>query len=274
MTEEEKQSDAARSSPRPAPSQPAACHSSAVPSALAGPCETALQHVIELAQATLDAGELAEPSPQQRLTRALRELPPETALKLRTLMIAGRDGRGIHAVQTNLTLGDGDAAFGAAADDAGESGPLLAEYLRRGHALACAAGLDLEQPLASWGSVEHDLDARAWRSFGRQLAQSQPDDGQCLTVAPAKGQGVSVLYVRLGESGWWSFRALLERPCVTAIDRQGLALDNERATTASLLSLKAVAPLLRAAEGPALRRAAQAIWARVGAPAPVELEVA
>jgi hypothetical protein len=281
MTEEQKQLDAARGSPGQAASGPSACCSTisgcaqAELVALAEPqCEKALQRVIELAEATLHAGELAEPSPQQRLTRALRELAPETALKLRTLMIAGRDGRGVHAVQTNLSLGDGDAAFGAAADDAGESGPLLAEYLRRGHALACAAGLDLELPLARWGSVEHDLDARAWRSFGRQLAQSQPDDWQCLTVAAAEGQGVTELYVRLGECAWWSFRALLERPSVTAIDRQPLAFDQERATTASLLSLKAVAPLLRAAKGPALRRAAQAIWARVGAPAALELEVA
>jgi hypothetical protein len=209
---------------------------------------------------------------QQRLTRTLRELPPEMALKLRTLMIAGRDGRGIHSVQTNMTLGDGDAAFGAAAADAGESGPLLAEYLRRGHALACAAGLDLEQPLAHWRNAEQDLAARAWRSFGRQLAQSHPDDWQCLTVAPAEGQGVTQLFVRLGECAWWSFQALLDHPSVAAIDRRQPALHEDRSRTASLPSLKAVAPLLRAAEGAGLRRAAQAIWARVGEPAARRLE--
>lgn len=123
------------------------------------PCEAALQTVIQLAQAMLDSGDGAAPPPslaQERLTRALRELPPETALKLRTLMIAGRDGRGLHTVRTNITLCDGDAAFEAAADDASESGPLLVEYLRRGHALARAMGLDLEQPLASWPSAEQD----------------------------------------------------------------------------------------------------------------------
>ena len=280
MTEEVKQSDAGRGPSQAECTLTAGC-STAAPSRQPGPCEAALQLVIELALATLDPDGLSEPSPQQRLTRALRELPQETALKLRTLMIAGRDGRGIHAVQPNLTLGDGDAAFGAAADDAGESGPLLAEYLRRGHALACAAGLDLEQPLASWGSVEDDLDARAWRSFGRQLAQSHPDEWQCLTVAAAEGRGVTELYVGLGGCVWWSFQALLGRPSLVAIDRQRVVMDPQRLgfdrgrpTTATLPSLKAVAPLLRAARGSALRRAAQAIWARVGEPAALELEVA
>jgi hypothetical protein len=268
MAEHVKQSDGGRGSPERQPSSLSACCSTTARYEDAGPCEAALQTVIKLAEATLDPGEPA----QQRLTHALRVLPPETALKLRTLMIAGRDGRGIHAVQTNLSLGDGDAAFGAAADDAGESGPLLAEYLRRGHALACAAGLDLEQPHATWGSVEQDLDARAWRSFGRQLAQSQPDDWQCLTVAAAEGPGVTQLYVQLRGGAWWSFQELLGHPSVAAIDREQLAHHRHHSRSESLPSLKAVAPLLRAAEGPALRRAAQAIRARVGELAALESE--
>jgi hypothetical protein len=180
-------------------------------------------------------------------------------------MIAGRDGREIHTVQTNMTLGDGEAAFGAAADDAGQSGPLLADYLRRGHALACAAGVDLEQPLASWSSVEQDVEGRAWRSFGRLLAQSHPEDWRCLTV-PSEGHVITKLYVKLDKGAWWSFQTLLERPSVEAVDSEQAMLDQSRSKAESMPSLKGVAALLHGAEGPALRRAARAIRARVGEP--------
>jgi len=210
------------------------------------------------------AGSGGATTAQQRLARALRELAPEMALKLRTLMVAGRDGLSVHSVKINMTLGDGDAAFEAAATDSSENGPLLAEYLRRGHALACAAGLDLERPIAGWATGEHNLDERAWLSFGRQLAQSQPDDWQCLTFGAAGSQEVNKLYLKLGEHAWWSFQALLDRPSVAAVNKQKRALTRGRSKAISTPSLKAIAPRLLAAEGRALRRAARAIRARVG----------
>jgi hypothetical protein len=213
------------------------------------------------------AGATGATTAQQRLARALRELPQEMALKLRTLMVAGRDGLSVHSVKINMTLGDGDAAFDAAATDSSENGPLLAEYLRRGHALACAAGLDLERPIAGWAAGEHNLDERAWLSFGRQLAQSQPDEWQCLTFAAAGTQEVNKLYLKLGEHAWWSFQALLDRPSVAAVNKQKRAQTRGRSKAVSTPSLKAVAPRLLVAEGRALRRAARAIWARVGEPA-------
>jgi len=264
-------------------------------------CEAVLKSIISLAQATMREALAREPgarepaarkqksaaatdakpgsdatpatevggaaTAQQRLARALRDLAPEMALKLRTLMVAGRDGLGIHSVKINMTLGDGDAAFDVAASDSSENGPLLAEYLRRGHAMACAAGLDLERPIASWAAAEHNLDERAWLSFGRQLAQSQPDDWQCLTFAAAGTQEVNKLYLKLGEHAWWSFQALLDRPSVAAVNKQKRALTRGRSKAVSTPSLKAIAPRLLVAEGRALRRAARAIWARVGEPA-------
>jgi hypothetical protein len=173
----------------------------------------------------------------------------------------------VHSVKINMTLGDGDAAFEAAASDSSENGPLLAEYLRRGHALACAAGLDLERPIAGWAVGEHNLDERAWLSFGRQLAQSQPDDWQCLTFAATGTQEVNKLYLKLGEHAWWSFQALLDRPSAAAVNKQKRALTRGRSKAISTPSLKAVAPRLLVAEGRALRRAARAIRARVGEPA-------
>jgi hypothetical protein len=224
------------------------------------------QATLPVQQAAASAGARAEPTAQQRLASALRALPPEMALKLRTLMVAGRDGVGIHTVKLNVTLGEGDAAFDAMASDSSENGPLLAEYLRRGHALACAAGLDLERPMASWASAERDLEERAWLSFGRQLANSQPDDWQCLTFTAPGTQQIDKLYLRLGERAWWSFQALLDRPSVRAVNQQQRARNRGRSKAVAAPSLKAIAARSAVAEGRALRRAVRAIRARLGEP--------
>jgi hypothetical protein len=63
----------------------------------------------------------AEPSPQSSLRRTLESLRPDMALKVRTLMVAGRDGRDVGGVQLDPTLGDSDAAFATAARDASNS---------------------------------------------------------------------------------------------------------------------------------------------------------
>jgi hypothetical protein len=232
-----------------------------------------LKFITGLAQATLPVeqaaasdGARSKPTAQQRLASALRDLPPEMALKLRTLMVAGRDGVGIHAVKLNITLGEGDAAFDAVASDASENGPLLAEYLRRGHALACAAGLDLERPMATWAAAERDLEERAWLSFGRQLANSNPDDWQCLAFTAAGTQQINKLYLRLGDRAWWSFQALIDRPSAGAVNKQKRERNRGRSKAVDTASLKAIAARLAVAEGRALRRAARAIRARVGEP--------
>lgn len=129
---------------------------------------------------------------RQSLERALDDLDPEVALKLRTLMIAGRDGKSISDVNVNMTLGDSKAAFSAAALDTSHNGALLADYLRKGHALAWATALDIERPLASWAeTMPHTLDERAWLSFGKQLAKSDPGDWQCLAFLDGRTQGIS-----------------------------------------------------------------------------------
>jgi hypothetical protein len=182
--------------------------------------EGALARVIRLAQALLPRGDkpeargdkpeapadaVATPAPEalEALKKALGALDSEVALKLRTLMIAGRDGKSIGDVNVNLTIDDSNAAFATAALDASQNGPLLADYLRRGHALACAAGLDLERPIAAWSSTtSHSLDERAWLSFGKQLAKAEPrlrgvrqpvdlpavssTRGACLVVVPGR----------------------------------------------------------------------------------------
>ncbi len=205
----------------------------------------------------------AQATPQQSLALALEGLDPELALKLRTLAVAGRDGQNITAVQANVARAD--AAFTTAAGGSSEDRALFADYLRRGHALACATGLDLEKPVAGWSSTgPQSLDERAWLSFGKQLAGSQPDDWQCLAFVEPGAQQISKLYLKLGEHAWWSFQAVLDRPSAAAVDKQKRALASRRSKGVATASLKAVVQRLSGTEGRALRRASRAIRARVG----------
>ena len=213
--------------------------------------------------ATAAAGDVA--GARQSLEQALEGLDAETALKLRTLMIAGRDVKSISDVNTNMTLADSKSAFAAAALDASQSGPLLADYLRRGHALACATALDLERPLAGWLSlVPGNLDERAWLSFGKQLAKADPNDWQCLAFVDAGSGGISRLYLRLEEHAWWSFQSIMDRPSAASVEKQRRALSSRRSKGMMTQSLSAIVAKLSLTEGRALRRAARAIRARVG----------
>jgi hypothetical protein len=248
--------------------------------------EGALARVIRLAQALLPRGDKAEargdkagdkaeapaeaaaaPAPEalDALKKALGALDSEVALKLRTLMIAGRDGKSIGDVNVNMTIDDSNAAFATAALDASQNGPLLADYLRKGHALACAAGLDLERPIAAWSSTTaHSLDERAWLSFGKQLAKAELDDWQCLAFVESDNQSISRLYLRLEEHAWWSFQAVLDRPSAAAVEKYKRSLSSRRSKGLATRSLTSLVSRLSAAEGRALRRAARAIRARVG----------
>ncbi len=225
----------------------------------------------------------AAPSPQSSLRRTLESLRPDMALKVRTLMVAGRDGRDVGTVQLDPTLGDSEAAFATAARDASENGPLLADSLRRGDALACAAAIDLERPLPQWASKQAaTLHERAWLSFGRQLASSEPDDWQFVGCVEPGGQQIIRLYVKLRDHAWWSFQSVLDRPSSASVSKETRALASRRTKGVMASSLKTLAGQLGAAssaarkgtatlsaktasaQGRALQRAARAIRARVG----------
>lgn len=212
-----------------------------------------------------DADDAAPASARDQLAAAFRGLEPEMALKLRTLMVAGRDGQSIGAVNVNLSLSDADAGFAFMADDSSDNGPLLSEYLRRGHAIACATGINLDGPLADWQSASSsDLGERAWLSFGKQLANSSPADWQCIGIVEQRAQGFSKLYLRLGQHAWWSFRAVLDRPTAAGVERERRALAKRRFKGVSTHSLDALVAQFAGAQGRALQRAGRAICARVG----------
>ena len=251
-------------------------------------CEAALRHVLQLAGAmSLDNRETRGHLPSGRAVRsrvmtsstpeprvsgrgdqliaALKEFEPELALKIRTLMIAGRDGQSIGAVKVNLSLSDADAGFATMAADSSENGPLLVDYLRRGHAIACAMDINLDSPLADWQSpAGSDPSERAWLAFGKQLASSHPADWQCLGIIEPPKPGISKLYLRLGHDAWWSFQTLLERPTPAGVDKERRALAKRSVKGISTGSLEALVGQLGNVQGRALRRASRAICARVG----------
>lgn len=251
-------------------------------------CEAALARVLQLASAlSLDNRETRGHLPSGRAVRApasgrsaaetqgsvsraqlmaaLQELQPEIALKIRTLMIAGRDGQSISDVKANLSLSDADAGFAAMAADSSENGPLLVDYLRRGHALACAMDLDLDSPLSDWQSpAALDPGERAWLNFGKQLAGSLPGDWQCLGILEPTSPGFNRLYLKLGRDAWWSFHTVLARPTPASVDKERRALAERSVKGISADTLNALVEQLAQVQGRALERAGRAICARVG----------
>lgn len=201
---------------------------------------------------------------REALASALRELEPELALKLRTLLIAGRDRRGIGAVNANASSSDAEAGLAKMAADSGDDGPLLIDYLQRGHAIACATGIDLEGPFADWQASAGSLDDRAWLSFGKQLASSDPGDWQCIGIVDPETRDVSKLYLKLGDHAWWSFQSVIDRPTLASVAKDQRALSRRRVKGMSTNSLQSLVGRFESSRGRALRRAARAIRARVG----------
>jgi hypothetical protein len=241
-----------------------------------GSCEALLAQVIRLAQALGARDELAADAAQpvagaassearESLDTAIANLPADVARKLRTLMLVGRDGKSISEVSVDNSLSDSQALLDASAPGPGQSGAVLADHLRRGHAVASAAALDLERPISTWSPAgPQSLDERAWLSFGKQLAKSDPADWQCLGFVEEGAPGISRLYLRLAEHAWWSFQSVLDRPSAAVVAKQQRTLASRRSKGVASRSLESIAPQLSSAPGRALRRAARAICARLG----------
>jgi hypothetical protein len=204
---------------------------------------------------------------------ALQGLEPEMAQKLQALMVSGRDGESVAAPLAAPPLSGGVAPAAAQLIGAEGSGQRLVDLLRRGHALACAMDIDVDSPFSHWiPPPSPDLDERAWLSFGKQLARSNPEDWQAFGVPEASARGFSKLYLRLGEHAWWSFQVMLDRPTSAGMAKERRALAKRRVKGVTLRTLSALVGQLGSAghgsQGRALRRASRAIRARVGSLGP------
>lgn len=243
------------SSQRPASSAPRSAADRAPSDA--GSFDALLRKTIGLSRPPAAQG--TEP---EALAGVLRELEPEAALKLRILMVAGREGRDIGAIHGAMTSAEQDSSH--AALELGRSGAQLGEFLSRGHAIACATQFDLEAPLARWAIAERsELEERVWLRFGRQLAMQPLDEWECLgATSGSAGDPLAKLYLRLGKTVWWSFGSVIDRPSPASVKSEGRRRTGKNAKLGRLRDIPAhgCQPDRRA-----LRRAIRAIRARVGA---------
>ncbi len=240
-----------------------------------------LHHVIDLARAIVEVSakssgdgasnddarnaDSKEPSPAAlQLHRAIGELAPESALKLCALLLAGQDGREIAAAVTTTLGAEANSWFSAHA--LGRSAAKLADYLQRGHAIACATDFDIEAPIAKWARADApSLEDRVWLSFGKQLASSDPTEWHCLGLtADPENRRVTALYMQCGEKAWWSFRRVLDRPSPSVVRQARRSATRGKSKDTPASTLQSVLRYSVGSECAALQRAVRAIRARLG----------
>lgn len=192
-----------------------------------------------------------------------RSLDADVLEKLETLMLAGRDARPLGA--TSATLSDRGRQKVPENAELFDDRLASIENLRRGHAIACATRFDLESRIAGWPESlgSGSLDERVWLRFGKELASSSPSDWACLAEV-GKGTELQVLYLRRGDGPWWSFEKLIDRPSSRFVAGR-LERPRRRVSRLVTLPLDAVVGRRCRADRPALRRAAMAMSARLGA---------
>lgn len=193
----------------------------------------------------------------------LRSLDPEIRQKLETLMRAGRDARQVGS-SSAVALDHGAEPVREPRDLFDDRLASL-ENLRRGHAIACATKFDLESEITGWpASLGADsLDERVWLRFGKELAASSPADWTCLArVGP--GAELEALYLRRGDRPWWSFDTLIDRPSARTVSRRFDRTPRRRGRLVAM-ALDSVIGRRCRSDRPALRRAAMAMSARLGA---------
>ncbi|HEX6764148.1 MAG TPA: hypothetical protein VF103_01695, partial [Polyangiaceae bacterium] len=214
------------------------------------------------------AAEMQNPrrSPQTQAFDALnlfvRTLDEQTRDKLRAVIRAGREASALGDARSTLA-GESGVEDTRLPDLFGE-GALAFQHLQRGHAIACATRFDLEAEIARWAPTQGraSVDARTWLRFGRELALHPPVEWSCLgAVGP--GNELEALYLRRGDTHWWSFDLVIDRPSARDMARRRtLHVKSKRKLVP--LPLEGIGGRRFSADRPALERAAHAVSARLG----------
>lgn len=209
-----------------------------------------------------DARRFPQTKSYDALNLFVRTLDEQTRDKLRAVIRAGREARALGDAHSTLA-GEAQVENARLSDLFGE-GALAFQHLQRGHAIACATRFDLEAEIARWAPTEGRLpvDARVWLRFGRELALHPPVEWSCLgSVGP--GDELETLYLRRGDSHWWSFDLVVDRPSARDVARRRtLHARNKRKLLT--LPLQGIVGRRFRANRPALERAAHAVSARLG----------
>lgn len=197
----------------------------------------------------------------------LETLLPESKARLSMLLNIGREAHGL-ALQAELSKNAALLQQAAPLDVLAlcETSTLSQRYLERGLAAACAGKLTLNTPQNHRSKLDRQfsVDERAWSRFGRELAGSEPSEWRWFACYKGRSRVLDKLYVRRGNSHWWSFASSIDRPLREQVD-----VDRTRATSgrqnghgSSLESL--LTQETSASNRRALRRALTSIHARLG----------
>jgi len=138
---------------------------------------------------------------------------------------------------------------------------LSRRYLERGLAAACAGKLTLDAPADPRSTADRQLsvDERAWSRFGGELASSEPSEWSWFARYKGRSRVLDKLYVRRGNSPWWSFATSIDRPLRAQIDVDRRQVTSEHGSSLDSLLTQEGAPSRRA-----LRRALTSVRARLG----------
>jgi len=214
------------------------------------------------ASAARTAGKASASSPAlDALNSFVLSIDAETRGKLRAVMQAGREARALPDAAKALAAAR--TATEAPVSPLFGDGTASLQDLQRGNAIACATEFDLELKLARWGNVRGavSLDERVWLRFGRELAGSRVEEWSCHAILDGRDR-LEKLYLRCGQSAWWSFGAVIDRPSTRDVAAQRTA-KRGRSQIVSLSLQSALARSCRA-DLRAVRRAALAVSARLG----------
>jgi hypothetical protein len=191
----------------------------------------------------------------------VRTLDEATLTKLGTLMRAGRDGVALGVAHSLRDTGTDLLSRPSA--ELFDDGAASLEYVQRGHAIACATQFDLEAGVDAWADSASagTLDERVWLRFARELAASSPSEWSCLALVGREDR-LETLYVGRGDSAWWSFGGVIDRPSASRIAE----LRAQKQGEGQVVSLPLLALVGRSCRKsrPAVKRAILAISARLG----------
>ena len=191
----------------------------------------------------------------------LQALPPRSQARLSVLLNIGRDAHG-WARRTAAPPKDTIPLDVLALCD---TSTLSQRYLERGLAAACAGKLTLDTAGNDGFQADQRLSVyeRAWSRFGKELASSEPGEWSWFACYKGRSRMLDKLYVRHGNSAWWSFAAGIDRPLREQID-----VDRKRATSSRLSSEGTSLESLLNQEGSPSRRgllrALMSVHARLG----------
>lgn len=198
----------------------------------------------------------------------LQALPQQSQARLGVLLNIGREAHGSALRTASLknaeSLKSATSLTEAAPLDVlalCETKTLSQRYLERGLAAAYAARLTLDQPENHRSSHERELsvDERAWSRFGRELASSEPSEWSWFACCKGRARVLDKLYVRHGNSHWWSFATSIDRPLREQIDLDRRLATNGHGSSLDSLLTQEGSPTRRA-----LQRALSSVHARLG----------